>query len=126
MSNMTSCVLQKELGNPLKLIVTITSLQLLALGPLSAAAVVVGRLDNFKLNTAQEERDHFNTNSAGIWLLVILSLAIVLELLVVLLRFLNFDLILNYKTPLVAVSEHCNIWPINISFISILLKTQQL
>ena len=98
----------------------ITSFQLLALGPLSAAAVVVGRLDNFESNTAQEEQDHFNTNSAGIWLLVVLSLAIVLELLVVVLRFLNFDLILNYKTPLVAVSKHCNIWPINTSFVSIL------
>lgn len=84
----------------------ITFLQLLALGPLSAAAVVVGRLDNFLSSTTQEERDRFNTNSAAIWLLVVLSLAILLELLVVLVRFLNFDLIRNYKTPLVAVSKH--------------------
>lgn len=66
---------------------------------------MVGRLDNFETRTGQEERDHFNTNSAGIWLLVVLSLAIVLELLMVLVRFLNFDLVRNYKTPLVAVSK---------------------
>jgi hypothetical protein len=78
----------------------------LALGPLSAGAVVVGRLDNFvSSRTGQEERDRFNTNSAGIWLLVVLSLAIVLELLMVLVRFLNFDLVRNYKTPLIAVSK---------------------
>ena len=106
--HMTSCVLQNNMqrtGEVSLEKLIITSLQLLALGPLSAAAVVVGRLDNFRSSTAQEERDHFNTNSAGIWLLVVLSLAIVLELLVVLLRFLNFDLIRDYRTPLIAVSN---------------------
>ena len=88
------------------------------MGPLSAAAVVVGRLDNIEpASDRQEEQDHFNTNSAGIWLLVVLSLAILLELLVVLVRFLNFDLVRNYKTPLVAVSK-----PFTITFFVNLIR----
>ena len=78
---------------------------MLAIGPLAAAAVVVGRLTASDALTPRLENSRFNTNSAAIWTMVVSSIAILAELLMILIRFLNFDLVRNHKTPLVAVSS---------------------